>query len=110
MATVATDCDTAPLGFTVIDVDTDNVPGYWVGVQGGDRPNPDKPLPNERFIRLQNSGSLETISLNETDSAKFQICTGYEKLGNSTLTTYRRSLGQDPSLPVDVWSEWKKIG
>jgi len=109
MATVATDCDTAGLGYEVIDENTANVPTYWTGVMGGEQPNPDRPMPNEEEIRIVNSGSLLTFALNETESALCQEIVGLQSYGNVTLSKWRRAKGADPALPVDEWSRWKKI-
>jgi hypothetical protein len=109
MATVITDCNTAAIGWGVIDTDTDNVPSYWVGVKGGEIPNPEKPLPYEKEIRLVNSGALMTQSLNETNSALYQEIISYEAYGNIGLTKYSRAKGADPELPLTEWSKWRKI-
>lgn len=112
MATVvAVDCDTAAKGYLVIDVNTENVPSFWTGVQGGGLPlDPDNPKDGEVEHRLANSGSLNTVSLNETDTAWVQEIISYEKYGNASMTTYRRTLGADPVIPAGVWSRWLKIG
>ena len=109
MATVATDCDTAGLGFEVIDENTANVPTYWTGVKGGELPDPLNPMPYEKEIRIVNSGSLLTFALNETESALCQEIVGLNKYGNVTLSKWRRAKGADPDLPVGVWSRWKKV-
>ena len=110
MATVATDCDTAGLGYEVIDQDTENVPTYWTGVKGGELPvDPDNPKDGEVEHRIVNSGSLNTFSLNETDSALCQEIISLNRYGNVTLSKWRRAKGADPDLPVDVWSRWKKV-
>ena len=109
MATVATDCDTAGLGFEVIDENTANVPTYWTGVMGGEIPNPERPMPDEEEHRIVNSGSLHTFSLNEADTALCQEIVGLNKYGNVTLSKWRRAKGADPDLPVGVWSRWKKV-
>ena len=109
MATLITDCDVAAVGYGVIDTNTLNVPTFWTGVQGGELPeDPDNPKAGEVEHRLANSGSLNTVSLNETDSAKHQEMFSYEKYGNSTMTRYTRTIGADPVLPVGVWSRWRK--